>query len=79
MNQQGVTVWLDEPVAILAERLKTEKDHRPLIRHLSDLELLDYLTAKREERLAFYNQSKFYLLPEQINDAYFSKLIKQYA
>ncbi len=79
MNQQGVTVWLDEPVAILAERLKTEKDHRPLIRHLSDLELLDYLTAKREERLAFYNQSKFHLLPEQINDAYFSKLIKQYA
>src|SRR5476651_1142885 len=30
MNEQGITVWIDEPVALLAERLKTEKDHRPL-------------------------------------------------
>ena len=79
MNQQGVTVWLDEPVAILAERLKREKDHRPLIRHLSDTELLDYLSRKREERFAFYHQSAIHLLPEQINDAYFFKMIKQYA
>ena len=37
MNEQGVTVWIDEPIDVLAARLFPEKDHRPayppFIRH----------------------------------------------
>ena len=43
MNEQGVTVWIDESVDVLAARLAPEKEHRPLIRDLSDTELTGYL------------------------------------
>src|SRR5471030_3001424 len=31
MNDHGITIWIDEPITVLAERLQSEKDHRPLI------------------------------------------------
>lgn len=79
MNAQGITVWIDEPIEILAERLAPEKDHRPLIRNLSDTELVDYLTNKRAERLSFYEQATHHITATDINDNWFAKLIKQYA
>ncbi len=78
MNEQGITVWIDEPVAVLAERLKTEKEHRPLIRNLSDTELAGYLTEKRNERLPFYQQATHHIQTENINDAWFAKLITKH-
>jgi shikimate kinase len=79
MNKQGITVWIDEPVEILAERLKPEKDHRPLIRHLSDAELVNYLSGKLAERRPFYQQATYHIQTADINDNWFAKLIKQYA
>src|SRR3954466_2665456 len=34
MNKQGITIWIDEPVEVLSERLSKEKSHRPLIKDL---------------------------------------------
>lgn len=79
MNSQGITVWIDEPVEVLAERLKPEKAHRPLIRDLSDDALIDYLTAKRIERKPFYGQATYHIQTEDINDKWFAKLIKDHA
>ena len=43
MNSQGVTIWIDEPINIIVERLITEKTHLPLIKDLSDNELHQFL------------------------------------
>ena len=58
MNDHGLTVWLDEPVDVLVERLKPEKEHRPLIKNLNDNELKTFLAKKLEERKPFYRQAK---------------------
>lgn len=77
MNKHGVTIWLDEPVEVLAERLKPEKAHRPLIKNLSDDALLDFLAAKREERRPFYSHAQ-YILKGTITDKSFAEIIRKY-
>lgn len=79
MNKQGITIWIDEPVAILTERLRPEKEHRPLIKDLSDTELDDFLSRKLEERRTFYSRANCHLQGNEINDAAFAKIIKQHA
>lgn len=79
MNKQGITIWMDEPVDILVERLIPEKAHRPLIRDLSDKELFDFLVNKRKEREAFYGLAQHHLSGGSITEANFKKIIQQYA
>lgn len=68
MNEQGITIWLDEATNILAERLIPEKAHRPLIAHLSNEALAAYLEAKKEERTTFYSKAKYKLSGDEINE-----------
>jgi len=79
MNSHGITVWIDEPVQILTERLIPGKAHRPLIQNLSDLEIQQFLTGKLVERLPFYHQATYRLQGEAISDAGFAKIIKEHA
>src|SRR4051812_31278223 len=50
MNKQGITLWLDEPVETLVERLFKERNHRPLIKNLDDTSLKTFLNKKLQER-----------------------------
>ncbi len=77
MNKNGITIWIDEPIDILVERLKPEKEHRPLIRELSDHELADFLSRKLAERDSFYRQATYHLHGNAISDAGFAKIIKE--
>ena len=43
MKKEAVVIWLDETVDVLVKRLSNEKAHRPLIAHLSDMELKAFL------------------------------------
>jgi len=61
MNEHGTTIWIDEPVEILAKRLTLEKAHRPLIKNLNDGELSTFLSGKKKEREQYYSQAKFRL------------------
>ena len=61
MNKTGTTVWIDESIDVLVERLKPEKEHRPLIKNLTDDELKDFLSKKLEERKSFYSQCKVHV------------------
>lgn len=79
MNKQGVTIWIDEPVDVLTERLIPEKSHRPLIRDLSDKELTEFLVNKRKEREVFYALAQHHLSEGSITEANFKKIIQQYA
>ncbi|MBI2282492.1 MAG: shikimate kinase [Bacteroidetes bacterium] len=79
MNEQGITIWIDEPVDTLLQRLKPEKEHRPLIKALSDEELKQFLTEKLVQRYPFYHQATYHLKGDMISDAGFAKIIKQHA
>jgi shikimate kinase len=79
MNDHGITIWIDEPIETLAERLKKEKAHRPLIKDLNDEELLHFLSIKLSERSKFYNQCQHHLQGNNISDRSFAKIIQQHA
>lgn len=67
MNQQGITIWLDEPVDVIVERLLPEKDQRPLLKNLSSDELYSFIQNKLNERIPFYSQAKNKLSGTEIN------------
>ncbi len=79
MNSHGITIWIDEPVDTLLQRLLPEKAHRPLIRDLTDSELSNFLQARLEERKQFYHMAAFHLQDKGITENAFAKIIKQYA
>jgi len=77
MNKHGITIWIDEPIEILAERLKKEKEHRPLIKDLSDEELLHFLSIKLAERSVFYKQAQYHLQGNNISERSFAEIVQQ--
>lgn len=79
MNNQGITVWIDEPVETLVERLSKEKFHRPLIKDLEDESLNKFLTEKLQERSIFYEKSTYRLSGKELSENTFAKLIKAHA
>lgn len=79
MNRQGITIWIDEPVDTLAERLQPEKAHRPLIKDLDDTELKIFLTGKLVERFSYYHMATHHLRGKEISDEGFAKILKQHA
>lgn len=79
MNKNGVTIFIDPPICQLVERLIPEKANRPLICNLSDEALAQFLTQKRLDRLATYEQAKIKLVDDEINEQKFLKTIKEYA
>ncbi len=79
MNQEGITIWLDESIDDLVQRLIPEKDHRPLISHLDKEGIHAFLSQKYTERLPFYAKAKHQLQGNEISLNSFKKIIKQYA
>lgn len=78
MNKNGITIWIDESVEVLVERLKPGKDHRPLIKDLTDEELNHFLSAKMKEREPFYSQATYRLQDNKISDQSFAQIIKKH-
>ena len=79
MNKNGITIWLDEPVEVLAARLSAEKQNRPLIKDLADIDLTKFLTSKVAEREAYYSQATYRLNGNDLNEKAFEKILKQHA
>lgn len=77
MNKNGITIWIDESVERLVERLKPEKDYRPLIKNLTDEELENFLLAKLKERETYYCKATYRLRNNEINDKGFAQIIRQ--
>lgn len=53
------SVYLKTSVDTLTHRLKKEKEYRPLIAHLSDEELRDYINKHLFDRNFYYHQAKY--------------------
>jgi len=61
MNENGVTVYIQLPAVSLAKRLEKGIDKRPLLRNLSEKELVQFIEGKLEERDPFYSKAKLTL------------------
>ena len=75
MNDNGITIWLNVDSAVLAERLKRKKYKRPLISHLNDDEIQEFIENKIKEREPFYAQAKYQITSSQITLEDFTKIL----
>ncbi|MEZ4888449.1 MAG: shikimate kinase [Chitinophagales bacterium] len=59
MNDSGLTIFLEVPPSIIVSRLLQAKNTRPLVQQFEEdkAALLDFIEAKLEERLPFYQQA----------------------
>jgi len=78
MNKNGITIWIDEPLNIIARRLQKEKAHRPLIASVNDADLEDFLARMRDKRNAFYSKAQYQLTGSNISEKDFLKIISSY-
>lgn len=58
MNQNGITIYIHLLPGSIKERLSSSSTKRPLIEGKSGDELLEYITAKLEERESWYNMAQ---------------------
>lgn len=75
MNQAGTTIWLNTPLSILVERLKKEKDKRPLLKDLSDIQLMNFIMKKFSDRKIYYEQADIVIDDEDISLDHFIEKI----
>lgn len=78
MNAHGITIWIDETPGVLVKRLRPEKNHRPLIKDLSDDQLQDFLSRKLAERSVFYAQARHHLKGAEISLKSFHQIIQSH-
>lgn len=78
MNEQGITIYLSTPVYTLKERLIKEKEHRPLIKNLSDGEIEQFIEKRLKERNRFYSAARLILSTESITDTTFTQIKRSY-
>ncbi len=78
MNANGITIWLDESVQTIKQRLIKEKTHRPLIADVANEDLLSFLSEMRSKRSKFYIKAKHHLKGDAINETSFLKIFSLY-
>lgn len=74
MNHNGLTVWIDEPVDVLIERLKNDGT-RPLLRNRSSSDNRSYIESLLKERTKYYKRAHITLRPPDITLDAFVKIL----
>ena len=59
INEHGTSIYLQMDAEALHQRLKSRNIKRPLIRDLSEEELMDYIRETLSKREAYYNMAHF--------------------
>jgi len=67
LNARGTTVWINCSVDCLFQRLKKEKEKRPLIRSISDAELRTYIIKKYSTRKIYYRKAKLIITEDDVS------------
>ena len=75
MNKEGTTIWLNTPLPVLADRLKKEKDKRPLLKDLTDAQLMSFIVKKFSDRKIYYEQADIVIDDEDISLDHFIEKI----
>ncbi|KPE50006.1 shikimate kinase [Chryseobacterium indologenes] len=64
INHNSKSVFLRASVATLSERLSKQKEKRPLIAHISDEDLPEFIAKHLFERNIFYNKAQFSVITD---------------
>lgn len=75
MNHHGLTIFLDVPVPVLADRLRTDTAPRPLLDGLEGEALTNLIASRLAARRSFYEQARLILSGEQ-NDNFLEVIIR---
>ncbi|CAA7197368.1 shikimate kinase [Chryseobacterium potabilaquae] len=59
INQKSVSIFLKASISTLVERLSKQKEKRPIIAHISDDLLPEFIAKHLFERNQYYNLSRF--------------------
>jgi shikimate kinase len=59
MNKHGITIFLDCPAKIIADRLTHSKRIRPLIENVPTEHLAAFIASHLEKRMPFYAQAQY--------------------
>ena len=78
MNQNGITIWLNESIEKIECRVYYNKQKRPLLNTVADKDLLDYLDNLLQTRQPYYSQSKYSFCSSQISETNLQNLINLY-
>ena len=78
MNDSGVTIWLNDSINKIIERIKPLKELRPLLKNIPNEQLYSYLQNLNNFRKPFYTQCKYQLNETQISTSEILKIINQY-
>lgn len=73
LNEKSITFYLRANINTLTERLKKQKEKRPLIAKIADENLPEFIAKHLFERNAFYNKAQYiidtdYKSPDEIVD-----------
>ncbi|HLR36556.1 MAG TPA: shikimate kinase [Chitinophagaceae bacterium] len=63
MKELGLTIWLNASPGIMVDRVKEQKNIRPLLKNLNEEQLKEYVCQKLEERKPFYGQAQLIIDP----------------
>lgn len=75
MNQFGVTVYIEGTPELLRERITNSKTERPLVKNLTQDELLDYIQSHLNTRKGFYEQAKYKIISGELELNDFTQLL----
>ncbi|HEV7620345.1 MAG TPA: shikimate kinase, partial [Flavisolibacter sp.] len=67
LKKNGIVVWLNCSTESLYKRLLKEKDRRPLISKIPDIELKSYIIKKYSSRKIYYQQANIIINEENLS------------
>lgn len=76
MNEQGITVWLNPTVEVMVERLQRKREKRPLLKDLSDEELVAFVEKRLTARTPVYEQARIIIENDEVSLEVFDKHLK---
>lgn len=79
MNENGITIWLNQSIENIIEKIIPEKIQRPLIADISNQDLSAFFANQLQQRKFFYQQSNHNLNANEISENNLQKIIDLYA
>ncbi len=76
MNSNGVTVFINQNIENIFTNLQQDNVQRPLLLNKNSEEQLLFIQQKLEERMPYYKQAQFTLMPNELYEDSLSIILK---
>jgi shikimate kinase len=67
LKTKGQVIWINPSIQTICNRLKSEKDKRPLVKNLPDAQLAGYIQKKMADRRIYYQQAHHIINQDDIH------------